>query len=52
MCTVCTIYCFHVLNLNLSFMHFCFKVLSSPCGLERELVSLPLPHPWRAFLHF
>lgn len=35
-CMVCMIYCFHVLNLNLSFMHFCFKVLSSPCDLKRE----------------
>lgn len=36
MCTVCVIHCFHILNLNLSFMYFYFKVLNSPCGLKRE----------------
>ena len=36
MCTVCVVYCFHTLDLILSFMCFYFKVLNSPCGLKRE----------------
>ena len=36
MCMVHMIYCFHILNLILSFIYFYFKVLNSPCGLKKE----------------